>query len=159
MNKVDTARWAGVADSLSRSLNSDHDFWSLRPRAERNAALVPVRPASDLAYIETVLGARMRGNAALAGISVELGEERLSIVLPETLAPQTVAALAILLGNFGNAVSVRAFGRDGRIAAMERATELSQALRNAGLDREVPAMGLAGVRRLEIAVREGRTAP
>jgi len=159
MHKMDATRWAGIAGSLSRSLDPDHSAWNARPRAERNAAVKASRAASDLAYLEAVLAERARDSAALSGVSFRLGDDRLTIALPEKQTPETVAALAALLGNFGNAVAVRAYGREGRVAAMERATAFAAALKDAGYSRDLLASGLAGPRRMELVVHTGRSAP
>jgi len=159
MQKMDAPRWAGIAGSLSRSLDPDHAAWNARPRAERNAGVAPTRAASDLAYLEAVLLERAHDGAALSGVTLRRGDDHLAIALPDKLPAETVTSLAALLGNFGNAVAIRAYGRDGRVAAMERAVSFAAAFRQAGYPRDVLASGLAGRRRLELIVGSGRTAP
>jgi chemotaxis protein MotB len=159
MQKIDAARWAGVASSLSRSLDPQRASGATRPLADRNAGVLATRPASDLAYLDAVLAERIRDTASLANIKLERADEQLTLALPEEPPAELVAGLAAMLDNLGNGIAVRAFGTDGRGAAIERAEGIAAALRNAGYGRNVPALGLVGPRRIEIVVREGRSFP
>lgn len=159
MQKMDAPRWAGIAGSLSRSLDPDHSAWNAKPRAERNANVVLTRAASDLSYLEAVLLERARDGTALSGVTLRRGDDWLAINLPDNSPAETVTSLAMLLGNFGNAVAIRAYGRDGRIAAMERAVRFAATFTQAGYPRDVSTSGLAGRSRLELVVRSGRTTP
>ena len=159
MQKVDQARWAGISDSLSRSLDPDHAVRDTRPNPERNAGVVSRQRAADLSYIETLVGELLRDNAALAGARVKIGDDRFILTLPSAVNQPVLAALAALLGNIGNAVAVQVYDPDARVTAIERATALAGALKAAGYPRDVRAAGLSGARHVDLVIWSGTAVP
>jgi len=160
MQKVDSARWRGISHSLSRSLDPAHTASDARPRAERNAGVSSSRRrAADLSYIEALVGELLRDNAALAGTQMQIGDDKLILMLPSALNEKVVDALAALLGNIGNAVAVQVYDPDGRITAMERATAIADALKAAGFPRDIRVAGLSGARHVDLVIWSGTAAP
>jgi len=178
MQKIDNGRWAGVANSLSRSLDPDRATSESLTRAEHNAGVVSPRRAADLGYLETLLVEKAREDPALRGAAVRLLDDRLVVALPSELlfargsaeigegARTALYGLGTLLANIGNSIAVEGHDdpdqvatgpfRSNRALSLARALAVAAALREMGYSRDIAATGFGASRFSELAGIEPR---
>ena len=156
MAEVDTDRWEGAVDALSRrAYLQNEEALASRPQAERNVPVTKVAPGQSLSYLAALLEQQV---AQLGDFDtdVQLLEDRVVISLPVSalfagagpeLTPdgrRVAFVLGGLLGRMRNQVAISTFTRNARSEnlsdGLARATSLEAALRRAGLIGRVRTM-------------------
>ena len=175
MSGIDGAKWRGVADGLSRSLDPVIAIEDEGPRADRNVDEVAVEPGSDLDYLAALLARDLAAEPALAAAIVRPLDDRIVISLPADLlfeptsarlgeqAGPALFALGGLLRNLDNGIEVAGHADRQTVEnadypsnwelSLARALAVADALRDFGYDRPIVARGYGDSRFDEISPR------
>ena len=175
MSGIDGAKWRGVANALSRSLDPVIAVEDEGPRAERNVEEVAIEPGSDLDYLAALLARELAAEPALAAAVLRPVDDRIVISLPADLLFEPISArlggqagpalfaLGGLLRNLDNRIEVA--GHADRRAidspdypsnwelSLARALAVADALRESGYGRPIVARGYGDSRFDEISPR------
>jgi chemotaxis protein MotB len=156
MAEVDTDRWEGAVDALSRrAYLQNEEALASRPQAERNVPVTNVAPGQNLSYLAALLEQQVTQLGDF-DTDVLLAEDHVVISLPASAVFVGAGAeltadgrriafeLGGLLGRMRNQVAVSTYTRNARPEELSdglaRATTLEMALRRAGLGGRVRAM-------------------
>lgn len=180
MTEVDTDKWDGAVNALSRRLyvQSD-DNLSSRPQAELNVTVIEVEAGQSLPYLAALLKQQLAEAADAVEVDVDSAEDRVTISLttkslfvgagtdwrPE--GRRLAFGLSGILAGLRNRVAVVSYARtsteDALLAALLRAVALENALRAGGFDREIRVVvrpvgfaQRAQVRKIDIVVLDAR---
>lgn len=165
MSEVDTEKWDGAINAINRSFEPIFDEEpAVRPQAERNLETLASAPATNLAYLATLLERQVRLKPALDPVTLSLLPGQLIISFPDgvlvddegQLTSRGRSALFLLSGflaGLDNEVDVighaRGPGTDDRSSwdtALRRAVLVSTALQAAGYRRSIKSLGYGAAR-------------
>ncbi len=164
MAEVDSDRWEGAVDALSRrAYVQDDEAVASRPQAERNIPVTQVQPGQSLPYLSALLERQVARVEGFDSATVRLDDDQVVISLPTaalfddrgsrlTAEGRRLAfEMSGVLAGLRNAVAVVAYSRSAGTeslgSSLARANALESALRSAGFRR--PAKTLVQVTGLE----------
>ncbi len=180
MAEIDTDRWEGAVDALSRRLYlQNEEVLSSRPQAERNVPVVRLKQGQSLSYLAALLQQQVEKAGAAEGVDVDLQDDRLVLSLLNEAVFETTGTrlrpegrrlafeLSGVLAGVRNQVAVVSYARAAHEElaqdALLRAVALGQALRVGGLGRSVtPLVRATGftdarrIREIEIVLLDAR---
>jgi chemotaxis protein MotB len=168
MSTVHKEHWGALVATLADTLQSTPDTSSRDVSAPLTVDTVRHDAAIDLEYLASVLGAKLRGNEAMARAVLHRLDDRLVVSLPGDLlfatgspelddrGRQALFVLSGILANVANRVDVlghadpRPSG-DGDEASdwalsLDRAVTVAEELRRAGYERPLVTLGLGASR-------------
>ncbi|MHA1563984.1 MAG: flagellar motor protein MotB [Alphaproteobacteria bacterium] len=165
MSEVDTEKWDGAVNAINRSFEPIFDEEpAVRPQAERNLETVATAPATNLAYLATLLERQVRAKPVLEAVSLSLLPGQLIVSFPrgvlvddkDLLTPKGRSALFLLSGflaGLDNEINVIGHARQRPVDdrspwdyALRRAVLVSEALQDAGYRRPIEALGYGAER-------------
>ena len=166
MSEVDTEKWDGAVNAINRSFEPifEEEEPAVRPQAKRNLETVATAPATNLAYLATLLERQVSVKPVLESMRLSLLPGQLIVSFPHgvladdegLLTPRGRSALFLLSGflaGLDNEIKVIGHARrrsvDDRSPwgyALRRAVLVSTALQEAGYRRPIEALGYNGER-------------
>ena len=168
MTRLDVETWEAITQSLTRELNPAQ--WRALNEGGANLGVeeIFVSRAANLDYLGALMTEKVRDHPVLSRVRLTRLDDRLVLSLPgdlvfepgqAALSPQgldAAAALAEILNLIGNRVEIAGHTDPGPVAtdafpsnwelSLARAMAMSDALRGAGYEGAIAALGLADSR-------------